>query len=77
VNQAFQAKQVSDRFEALDAWRGIAALAIAIYHFSPRWGGYLAVDFFFYPPTLAPTALPNHSLLFADTLRYPRSQCDP
>jgi peptidoglycan/LPS O-acetylase OafA/YrhL len=47
VNQAIQAQETSDRFEALDACRGIAALAIAIYHFLPRWGGYLAVDFFF------------------------------
>jgi len=35
------------RFLTLDALRGAAALAIAIYHFSPTWAGYLAVDFFF------------------------------
>ncbi|MCB0480633.1 MAG: acyltransferase [Flavobacteriales bacterium] len=38
--------QNSIRFNALDAWRGIAALAIAIFHFNTGWGGYLAVDFF-------------------------------
>lgn len=35
------------RFQTLDSWRGIAAITIVIYHFSPVWGGYLAVDFFF------------------------------
>jgi peptidoglycan/LPS O-acetylase OafA/YrhL len=35
------------RFEALDGLRGVAALAIVIYHIKPVWGGYLAVDFFF------------------------------
>lgn len=32
---------------ALDSLRGISALIIAGYHFSPLWGGYLALDFFF------------------------------
>jgi len=35
------------RFLTLDALRGAAALVVAIYHFSPSWAGYLAVDFFF------------------------------
>lgn len=33
-------------FDVLDALRGIAAIAVAIFHFSPHWAGYLAVDFF-------------------------------
>lgn len=38
-------KQV--QFLTLDALRGFAALAIAVFHFSATgWGGYLAVDFF-------------------------------
>jgi len=35
------------RFLSLDALRGAAALVVAVYHFSPSWAGYLAVDFFF------------------------------
>ena len=35
------------RFLAVDSLRGAAALTVAIYHFSPSWAGYLAVDFFF------------------------------
>jgi peptidoglycan/LPS O-acetylase OafA/YrhL len=31
----------------LDSLRGISALLIAVYHFSPRWDGCLALDFFF------------------------------
>jgi peptidoglycan/LPS O-acetylase OafA/YrhL len=34
------------RFGLLDAWRGVAALAVAIYHLGDTWPGYLAVDFF-------------------------------
>lgn len=34
------------RFETLDAWRGLAALGVAIYHIDSSWPGYLAVDFF-------------------------------
>ncbi len=36
----------SSRFDALDGFRGLAALAIAVFHFRGGWGGYLAVDFF-------------------------------
>jgi peptidoglycan/LPS O-acetylase OafA/YrhL len=35
------------QFTALDALRGVAAIAVARFHFSPSWAGYLAVDFFF------------------------------
>ncbi len=35
------------QFSALDAWRGVAALGVALFHFFPGWAGYLAVDFFF------------------------------
>jgi len=34
------------KFETLDSLRGLAAIAVAIFHFSDNWGGYLAVDFF-------------------------------
>lgn len=34
------------RFSVLDSFRGIAALAIALFHFIDGWGGYIAVDFF-------------------------------
>ncbi|NOQ64623.1 MAG: acyltransferase family protein [Methyloprofundus sp.] len=34
------------KFESLDALRGIAAIVVAIFHFSTGWGGYLIVDFF-------------------------------
>ena len=35
------------QFTALDALRGVAAIAVAMFHFFPDWPGYLAVDFFF------------------------------
>ncbi|MGH1461766.1 MAG: acyltransferase family protein [Neptuniibacter sp.] len=34
------------RFDSLDSLRGLAALAVALFHFSSGWAGYLAVDFF-------------------------------
>jgi peptidoglycan/LPS O-acetylase OafA/YrhL len=34
------------KFLTLDSLRGIAALTVAIFHFSSDWAGYLAVDFF-------------------------------
>lgn len=34
------------RYQGLDGLRGIAALAIAVFHFHGNWGGYLAVDLF-------------------------------
>jgi len=34
------------KFSALDCLRGIAAIAVGVFHFSPIWAGYLAVDFF-------------------------------
>ena len=34
------------RFSVLDSFRGIAAMAIALFHFIDGWGGYIAVDFF-------------------------------
>ncbi len=34
------------KFETLDTLRGLAALVIAVFHFSSEWAGYLAVDFF-------------------------------
>ena len=39
----------SDRYLALDGYRGLAAIAVAMYHLDRRFvpGGYLAVDFFF------------------------------
>lgn len=46
----------TQRFEALDSWRGLAALAVAVFHMNSyrpitTWGivtnGYLFVDFFF------------------------------
>lgn len=33
-------------FQALDAWRGLAAFGVAVYHASPHWAGYAMVDFF-------------------------------
>lgn len=36
----------TSRFLTLDSLRGLAATAVAIYHFSGGWSGYLAVDFF-------------------------------
>jgi len=38
--------QPNIRFSALDSLRGLAAIAVAIYHFKITWAGYLAVDFF-------------------------------
>jgi peptidoglycan/LPS O-acetylase OafA/YrhL len=35
------------RFYSLDALRGFAALAVVLFHLSPGWPGYLAVDLFF------------------------------
>lgn len=36
----------NSKFEVLDSFRGIAAIGIAVFHFTTNWGGYLAVDFF-------------------------------
>jgi peptidoglycan/LPS O-acetylase OafA/YrhL len=36
----------ASQFTTLNSLRGLAALAIALYHFSGGWAGYLAVDFF-------------------------------
>ena len=33
-------------FRALDAWRGLAAFGVAVYHAEPAWAGYAMVDFF-------------------------------
>ena len=54
-----QAKQ-RGRFDALDGLRGMAALVIALYHFSGGWGGYLAVEFF----------LVLSGFIFAHTILY-------
>lgn len=51
------------RFEALDALRGLAAITIAIFHFSDNWSGYLAVDFFL---VLSGFVL-SHSYLYSST----------
>ena len=50
------------KFEALDTLRGLAALAVALFHFSGGWGGYLAVDFFL---VLSGFVL-SHSYLYKD-----------
>lgn len=33
-------------FHTLDSLRGLAAIAIVVFHVTGDWGGYLAVDFF-------------------------------
>ena len=50
------------KFISLDAMRGIVAIAVAVFHFSHQWGGYLAVDFFF---VLSGFIL-THSYLYKD-----------
>jgi len=35
------------KFETIESLRGMAAIVVAVFHFSSNWGGYLAVDFFF------------------------------
>lgn len=37
---------IQDKFHSLDALRGIAAIAVAVFHVTKIWAGYLAVDFF-------------------------------
>lgn len=37
----------SAQFVVLDSLRGIAAVAVAYFHYNSNWAGYLAVDFFF------------------------------
>ncbi len=55
------------KFQALDALRGLAALAVAVFHFVDGWGGYLAVDFFL---VLSGFVL-SHSYLYRDALVSP------
>jgi len=55
-------KKKSIQFLTLDALRGLAAIIVAIFHFSPWWGGYLAVDFFL---VLSGFIL-SHSYLYKD-----------
>ena len=50
------------KFQALDSLRGLAALAIAVFHYVDGWGGYLAVDFFL---VLSGFVL-SHSYLYSD-----------
>ena len=50
------------RFTVLDTFRGVAALAIALFHFIDGWGGYIAVDFFL---VLSGFIL-SHSYLYSD-----------
>ena len=50
------------KFTALNALRGLAALAVAVYHFRDTWAGYLAVDFFL---VLSGFIL-SHSYLYSD-----------
>ena len=52
VNSVAGAQSLGSRYRTLDGMRGIAALAVAAYHFGQRntqffAGGYLAVDLFF------------------------------
>ena len=54
---------MQQKFLALDGLRGIAALAIAIFHVYSTWPGYLAVDFFL---VLSGFVL-SHNYLYRDT----------
>ena len=56
------------RFEALDALRGFASLAIVLFHLHSYRGGYLAVDFFL---VLSGFVL-SHSFLYAATRKTRR-----
>ena len=65
------------RFVALDGFRGIAAIAVAIYHCSDRLGGgqlfphaYLAVDFFFFLSGLVVAHAYEERLKAGKTLDY-------
>lgn len=53
-------------FNSLDSLRGIAAIAVAWYHYRPNWGGYLAVDFFL---VLSGFVL-SHSYLYGKRLDF-------
>ena len=54
---------MQQKFLALDGLRGIAAVAVAIFHFYTNWAGYLAVDFFL---VLSGFVL-SHNYLYRDT----------
>lgn len=56
-------KEKNFRFVALDALRGIAAIAVAIFHYVGGFKGYLAVDFFL---VLSGFIL-SHSYLYRET----------
>lgn len=54
---------MNQRFVALDGIRGVAALAVALFHFAPQWAGYLFVDLFF----VLSGFIISHVYFFAET----------